>query len=94
MSNNKFNLSGANAGTVARTAVLLLALSNQILTACGKHVLPIDDEELSTLITTCITVGAAAAAWWKNNSITEHAQEADNYMKALKHGEPVPAISR
>lgn len=94
MGNNKFNLSGVNAGTIARTAVLLLALSNQALAACGKTVLPIDDDEMNTFITTSITIGAAAVAWWKNNSMTEHAQTADNYMKALKHGEPVPAYSR
>ena len=31
-----------SAGTIARTAVLLLALTNQILSACGKPVLPIE----------------------------------------------------
>ena len=30
------------AGTIARTAVLLLALTNQLLSACGKPVLPIE----------------------------------------------------
>ena len=35
--NNKIS-----AGTITRTAVLLLALTNQILSACGKPVLPID----------------------------------------------------
>ena len=31
-----------SAGTIARTACLLLALTNQILSACGKPVLPIE----------------------------------------------------
>ena len=35
--NNKIS-----AGTIARTACLLLALTNQILSACGKPVLPIE----------------------------------------------------
>ena len=30
-----------SAGTVARTAVLLLALTNQVLSAMGKPILPI-----------------------------------------------------
>ena len=35
-----------SAGTVARTAVLGLALANQILSACGKPLLPIDSAQL------------------------------------------------
>ena len=31
-----------NAGTIARTAVLLLALTNQVLSAMGKSPLPIE----------------------------------------------------
>ena len=31
-----------SAGTITRTAVLLLALTNQILSACGKPILPIE----------------------------------------------------
>ena len=31
-----------SAGTIARTACLLLALTNQILSACGKPILPIE----------------------------------------------------
>ncbi len=90
---SKLNLSGINAGTVARTAVLLLALTNQVLTACGKNILPIDDEELSTLISTGLTIVAALAAWWSNNSVTEHAQKADVYLEALRHGVPVPELN-
>lgn len=88
MSNNKFSFSSAGTGTIARTAVLILALANQIFAACGKPMIPVEDEDLSALITTGITVGAAVAAWWKNNSVTMHAQTADEYLKSLKRGEP------
>ena len=36
-----------SAGTVARTAVLGLALANQILSACGKPLLPAGGGQLS-----------------------------------------------
>ena len=39
-------------GTIARTAALALALTNQILSAAGKPVLPIEDSQLETLVTT------------------------------------------
>ena len=41
--------------TLARTAVLALALINQILSAAGKPLLPIDSTQLEQLISTGFT---------------------------------------
>ena len=54
-----------SAGTVARTACLLLALTNQVLSACGKPVLPIESQTVEQLVTAGITTVAALVAWWK-----------------------------
>ena len=74
-----------SAATLARTAVLLLALTNQVLSAMGKPVLPIDNAQLEQIISTSFTVGAALAAWWKNNSFTAAAIEGDKRMNSLKN---------
>ena len=71
-------------GTITRTAVLGLALANQLLSAAGKPLLPIDNAQLEQMISTGFTVGAALAAWWKNNSFTPEAIEADEFMARLK----------
>ena len=73
-----------SAGTVARTACLLLALSNQVLSALGKPVLPIESATVEQLVTTGLTVAAALAGWWKNNSFTPEAIEADGYLEKLR----------
>ena len=73
-----------SAGTVARTAVLLLALTNQVLSAMGKPMLPIESAELEQLVSTGITTLAALIAWWKNNSFTKEALEADQYLDACR----------
>ena len=73
-----------SAGTLTRTAALGLALTNQLLSAAGKPLLPIDNAQLEQLISTGFTVGAALAAWWKNNSFTSEAIEADDFMARLK----------
>ena len=73
-----------SAGTLTRTAVLGLALTNQLLSAAGKPLLPIDNAQLEQMISTGVTVGAALAAWWKNNSFTPEAIEADDFMARLK----------
>lgn len=69
--------------TMTRTAVLILALANQILSATGHSPIPVDDAQLEQLISTGITVGAAIWAWWKNNSFTKEAIAADNYLDSL-----------
>ena len=71
-------------GTIARTACLALALTNQILSATGHPVLPIEDTQLESFITTGLTVAASLAAWWKNNSFTTAARIGDQHMKAAK----------
>jgi len=73
-----------SAGTIARTIILVLALLNQALSAVGKPVLPIEDEQIEVLVSTLWTVAAALIAWWKNNSFTRAAIEADGYMAELK----------
>lgn len=72
------------AGTLARTIILALALINQILSATGHPVLPIEDAQVETLVSTAWTVIAALAAWWKNNSFTAAAQKGDAVMKQEK----------
>lgn len=72
------------AGTVARTAVLALALANQILSAAGKSPLPIDSATLEPWVTTGITTAAAVWAWWKNNSFTPEAIRADELLKQMR----------
>lgn len=69
--------------TITRTAVLMLALANQILSATGHSPIPVDDAQLEQLISTGMTVGAAIWAWWKNNSFTKEAIAADNYLESL-----------
>ena len=69
--------------TMTRTAVLILALANQILSATGHSPIPVDDAQLEQLISTGMTVGAAIWAWWKNNSFTREAIAADNYLESL-----------
>ena len=78
MSNNiKLKISTA---TIARTAVLLLALTNQVLSAMGKPVLPIESATVEQLVTTGITCVIALIAGWNNNSFTQEAIKADNLL--------------
>lgn len=72
------------AGTIARTAVLLLALTNQLLSAMGKSPLPIESATVEQLVTAGITTIAALIAWSKNNSFTKEAIAADAEYDRLR----------
>ena len=73
-----------SASTLARTAALALALTNQVLSAVGKPVLPIESTTVEQLVTAGITTVAALISWWNNNSFTPEAIEADDFMTRLK----------
>ena len=78
------NIHKISAATIARTACLLLALTNQVLSALGKPMLPIESQTVEQLVTAGITTVAALISWWNNNSFTPEAIEADDFMKQLK----------
>ena len=84
MNAHTYNAPTISAGTIARTACLLLALTNQLLSACGKPVLPIESQTVEQLVTAGITTVAALISWWKNNSFTAAAVAADGYLARLK----------
>ena len=78
------SINKVSAATIARTAALALALVNQLLSATGHSVLPIESSELEQLISTGATVVTALISWWYNNSFTSAAIEADKTYNRLK----------
>lgn len=77
----------ASRETIIRTIVLFIALLNQVLTMFGLNPLPFSDEDIYSGLTMIFTVVATLWAWWKNNSFTQNAIEADEFLKKLKKGE-------
>lgn len=67
-----------------RTAILVLALVNQVLTMFEISPMPIDNDTVTDLISIVWTVAASIAAWWKNNSFTKKAIAADKELNILK----------
>lgn len=71
-------------GTLTRTAVLGLALANQLLSAAGKPLLPIESAQLEQLISTGFTTVSALVNWWFNNSFTQAALAGDEEYERRK----------
>lgn len=70
--------------TIAVSVAFLLALINQILAARGLSPLPFDSSQLTNTVSAVFTIVTGIAAWWHNNSVTEPAIKADQFMKELK----------
>ena len=70
--------------TIIRTVILIVALLNQVLVITGHSIFPVDEQQLTELISVAFTVVTALIAWWKNNSFTAEAIEADRYLKQLR----------
>ena len=72
--------------TIIRTVILIVALINQGLTIAGVSLLPISDEQITEFLSLTLTIVASLWSWWKNNSFTENAIHADEYLENLKRG--------
>lgn len=73
--------------TIIRTAVLIFALINQVLTVLNINPLPFSEEEVYEAVSLVLTAASSIWAWWKNNSFTSKAVLADQYLADLKAGE-------
>lgn len=65
-------------GTVIRTVLLFMALINQTLILFGKPILPISEDQVTSLAETLylafsmvFTLVTTLVAWFKNNYVTE-----------------------
>ena len=70
-------------GTIVRTIMVLLVIVNIILEKCGVKIINIDRSTIGSLVEALVEAAAIAAAWWYNNSFTEKAKKADEFLKNL-----------
>lgn len=75
-------------GTVIRTVLLLMALINQTLIMFGKPVLPISEDQVTSLADTLYLAGSmiftivtTLVAWFKNNYVTSRGKAQKEALK-------------
>lgn len=83
---NKINLKGITKEAVTGVVILLIALINAVLQMFGLNIIPIENEEISAIISGAFLVAAALYNTYKNRNITTGAQEAQQVLDALKNG--------
>ena len=73
--------------TIVRTILVLLVLVNFVLEKCGIDVIPADEYTILMFVETAIEIAILVVGFWKNNSFTEKAIKADEFLKELKESE-------
>lgn len=84
---NKFNLKGVNKEAITGIAILLLALVNATLQMFGINALPIENEEITNIVSTLFLIITALYNTWKNRNLTTASQTAQTITDAIKNGE-------
>lgn len=83
----KINLKGITTEAVAGILILLLALVNATLQMFGINALPIENEEVTNIVSTVFLIATALWNTWKNRNITTASQVAQNITDSIKNGE-------
>ena len=75
-------------GTVIRTVLLFIALINQTLILFGKPILPISEDQVTSLAETLylafsmiFTIVTTLVAWFKNNYVTDKGKQQKEILK-------------
>lgn len=84
---NKINIKGITAETVTSVIILLIALINAALQMFGIKTLPIEDGEISNIISTIFLIATTLWNTWKNRNITSASQVSQSITDAIKQGE-------
>ena len=83
----KLNLKGVTAEAVTGIALLVLALINAVLQMFGMNVLPIQNDDISNIVSVIFLIVSAAWNTWKNRNFTKASQEAQALTDMIKNGE-------
>lgn len=83
----KLNLKGVTTEAVTGIALLVLALINAVLQMFGMNVLPIQNDDISNIVSVIFLIVTAAWNTWKNRNFTKASQEAQALTDMIKNGE-------
>lgn len=73
-------------GTIIRLIAFIIVSLNLVLKACGKPIINVDDSIIAGIVEGAITLAVYIVTFWKNNSFSQAAIKADEFLKKLKEG--------
>ena len=82
----KINLKGINKEAITGILILLLALVNATLQMFGINIIPVENEEITNIVSTVFLILTALYNTWKNRNLTTASQTAQTITDAIKNG--------
>lgn len=82
----KINLKGINKEAITGILILLLALVNATLQMFGINVIPVENEEITNIVSTVFLILTTLYNTWKNRNLTTASQTAQTITDAIKNG--------
>lgn len=73
--------------TIVRTILLALVVVNFVLEKMGIDVIPVNESAILMIVETAIEIAIIVVGFWKNNSYTEKAIRADEFLRELRESE-------
>lgn len=73
-------------GTIVRTIMLIIVVVNMILQHFGIDIIKVDESQVLSFVEIVLELAVIITTFWKNNSFTDKAIQADNFLKTLKEG--------
>lgn len=71
-------------GTIVRTIMLIIVIINLILKQFGINLINVTENQILEVLEMLIEIAVIIVAWWKNNSCTQNAIKADEFLHNLK----------
>lgn len=84
---NKINFKGITPESVTGVFLLFVALINAILQMFGINTLPIENEEITAIVSGIFLIVTSLWNTWKNRNISTASQLAQSITDSLKNGE-------
>ena len=73
--------------TIIRAILMLIVIVNIVLERCGIDVIPADESTVAMFVETIVEILIIVAGYWYNNSFSQKALKAQEFLKQLKESE-------
>lgn len=71
--------------TIIRTILVAIVIINFVLEKLGVDLIPADESQIAMIVETVIEIAVIVVGFWKNNSYSQAAIRADEFLKELRN---------
>lgn len=73
--------------TIIRAILIAIVIINFVLEKIGVDLIPVNESLIAMIVETVIEIAVIVVGFWKNNSFSQAAIRADEFLKELRNDE-------